>query len=78
MTAEKTGFVMHEKYANFVEYIYRGHKYMVEYATGMTYCCTAPKLQHEIAQDRINRMIDEKPTGKPIDLDEIFDMLGWD
>lgn len=80
MTAEKTGFVLYEKYSNFVEYIYRGHKYFVEFATGMTYGCTSPRLQHEIEQDKIDRMIDDKPTGKPLDeqMDEIWNMLVWD
>lgn len=60
MKAQKTGFVMYSKYSNEVEYEYRGYKYFVEFPTGMTYGCTSPKLQHEIEQEKIDRMIEEE------------------
>ena len=83
MKAKKTGFVMYSKYSNEVEYEYRGYKYFVEFPTGMAYGCTSPKLQHEIKQDKIDRMIDEKNKHhKPINFDaemkKIFEMLEWD
>ena len=80
MTAKKTGFVIRNKYSSEVEYEYKGHNYFVEYSTGMNYCCTSPKLQHEIEQAKIDKRIleESKPKGKPFDMNEIFDILGWD
>ena len=77
MKAQKTGFVFYGTHSNEVEYEYRGHKYFVEYPTGMSYWCTSPKVQHETEQKKIDRMIEDenKPKGEPIDWDEIFNML---
>ena len=82
MKAKKTGFVMYSKYSNEVEYEYRGYKYFVEFPTGMTYGCTSPKLQHEIEQEKIDRMIDGKnkphePNNFDAEMKKIFEMLEW-
>ena len=80
MKAKKTGFVMYSKYSNDVEYEYRGYKYFVEFPIGMTYGYTSPKLQHEIEQEKIDRIINEKNNPhESIDFDaemkKIFEML---
>ena len=56
--AKKTGIVLRGKYSDVVQYEYRGKLYDVEYAKGMTYCCTSPRMQHMDAQARIDREID--------------------
>ena len=82
MNAKKTGFVMYSKYSNEVEYEYRGYKYFVEFPTGMSYECISPKLQHEIEQEKIDRMIAEKnkphePYNFDAEMKKIFEMLEW-
>lgn len=77
--AIKTGMVMYGKYSNIVEYEYRGKTYEVEYAKGLTYCCAPAKVQHEDAQRKIDNMIDNpSKAGKTFDLNEVWDLLGWD
>lgn len=83
MDAKKTGFVMYNKYSNDVEYEYRGYKYFVEFPTCNNYGCTSPKLQHEIEQEKIDRLIDEKnkfhePFNFDKEMKKIFEMLEWD
>lgn len=74
MQAKRTGFVIYGKYSNEVEYEYRGKKYMVEYATGMSYWCTSPKVQHENKQAEIDRRIEEeKKPRQPIDITKTCD-----
>lgn len=58
--ARKTGFVVYGKYSNFVEYEYRGETYEVEYATCIHYLCTAPRVQHQVAQDRIDDLLERR------------------
>ena len=82
MKAKKTGFVIYSKYSNEVEYEYRGHKYFVEFPTGMAYGCTSPKLQHENEQEKIDHMIAEKnkphePYNFDAEMKKIFEMLEW-
>lgn len=48
------------RYSNIVTYEYRGRKYEVEYANDWTYCCSTPKIQHEIAQARIDELIERE------------------
>lgn len=83
MTRAKKVETFYEKYSNIVVYEYRGHKYDVEYATGQNYCVTTPKIQHEDAQRKIDELIEQeekskKNPPKPFDMDEFFEMLGWD
>lgn len=58
MKASRTGFVIHGKYSDIVEYEYKGAKYEVEYAKGMTYCCTPPHIQHKDAQEKIDKAVE--------------------
>ena len=77
----------YDKYSNTVVYEYRGIQYDVEYPTCRSYCCTAPKVQHMDAQRKIDRMLErpqaaeaeQEETSKTFEeqLDEIFEMLGW-
>lgn len=79
--AKKTGLVFYGKYSTSVEYEYRGKTYDVEYSNCWTYCVTPARIQHENAQREIDREIEleSKPiTGKPVDLDEIWHLYGWD
>lgn len=79
MAQAKKVFTMYGKYSNTVIYEYRGIKYDVEYAKDLSYCVTSPKVQHQDAQERIDRELDAPKTkGKPVDLDEIWNMMGWD
>lgn len=68
-------------WSSLVEYEYRGKTYEVEYANGISYCVTSPKIQHEIAQAKIDDELDNpkpvNPEAKPFNLDEIFEMMGW-
>ena len=57
-TAKKTGFVMHDKHMDTVEYEYRGCTYEVRYAKDWTISITSPRIQHRDAQARIDEMID--------------------
>ena len=82
MKAKKL-FTTYEKYSNIVTYEYRGRQYDVEYARDWTFCVTPAKIQHEDAQRRIDKEIeqeskqrDEKPN--PPDWDTIWKMLDWD
>lgn len=81
MAQAKKVFTMYGKYSNIVTYEYRGMKYDVEYAKDFSYCCTSPSIQHQNAQERIDRELDAtkvKSKGKPFDFDEIWNMMGWD
>lgn len=56
-----TGFKTYNRqYSTFVEYEYRGHKYEVEYPNDMSYYVTSPKVQHELAQARIDEEIEHE------------------
>lgn len=85
MTRAKKVETFRDKYSNTVVYEYRGHTYDVEYATCQSYCVTNPKRQHEDAQRKIDELIEQEKNMKenadkmkPIDMDEIFSLLGWD
>ena len=61
---------------------YRGHEYEVHYSNGYSAFKQPPAyVQHREAQERIDRMIDNpvveeiKPSG--FDMDEIFELCGW-
>lgn len=75
--AKKTGIVLRGKYSDVVQYEYRGKLYDVEYAKGMTYCCTSPRTQHMDAQARIDREIDnpKKPYRYEDTADYALDMF---
>ena len=83
MNQAKKVFTMYGKHANVVTYEYRGKQYDVEYANDWTYCVSPAKVQHEIAQEKIDKQIAEEEAQKdkephPVDLDEIWELLGWD
>lgn len=70
-----TGYDRHMVY---LEYEYRGHTYTVyeNRAKG-----NEPLAwQHKNEQARIDAILDmpQQKNGKPIDMDEIYEMLGWD
>ena len=74
-----------DKYFTTVTYEYRGCQYDVTYANGWTVCCTPAWIQHRDEQAKIDDMLDNpKPVSdKPVQsiheqLDEIWEMLGWD
>lgn len=82
MKAKKL-FTTYGKYSNVVTYEYRGRQYDVEYARDWTFLTTAPKIQHEDAQRKIDKQIEMEEKQKnqkpnPPDLDAIWEMLGWD
>lgn len=73
-----------DRYFSQVVYEYRGHRYEVEYANGWQICCTPAWIQHRDAQAKIDGLIDNpKPMPQKVDktaaeqMDEIYDMLGW-
>lgn len=69
-----------DKYFTTIVYEYRGCKYEVTYANGWQVCCSPAWVQHRNAQAEIDEMIDNpKPTSDQtqIDLDEIWEMMGW-
>lgn len=78
MKAKKTGYVEYGKYSNTVEYEYKGHKYDVVFARDCSYCCTPAHIQHRDAQERIDKMLESKNEEKPIDMNEIWELMGWD
>lgn len=73
-TAKKTGFVMHDKHMDIVEYEYRGIKYEVRYAKDWSMSLTSPSIQHKDAQARIDKMLDQKTETQAINMDEIWAM----
>lgn len=66
MKAKRTYDDIYGKYYNEIEYEYRGHKYTVEYPrsswSGIT---TAPRIQHEDAQARIDEEIERESHKRP-------------
>ena len=70
-----------DKYFTTIVYEYRGCKYEVEYANGYQVCCTPAWVQHRDEQEKIDKMLDNPPEEtkpNPINLDEIWKMMGWD
>lgn len=63
-TAKKTGFVIHDKHIDTVEYEYRGCTYEVRYAKDWTISITSPRIQHKDAQERIDQIIDGEEEEK--------------
>lgn len=70
-----TGYNRHIVY---LEYEYRGIKYTVEENRAKGNEPLA--WQHRAEQSRIDVMLDtpKQVNGKPFDMDEIWDMMGWD
>lgn len=61
-----TGFKTYNRqYSTFVEYEYKGHKYEVEYPNDMSYYVTSPRVQHELAQARIDEEIEHEKDPIP-------------
>lgn len=68
------------KYSNTVVYEYRGYTYEVEYPKDLSYCCSPAWIQHRDAQEKIDNMLDNpkvESKADPIDLDEIWNLMGW-
>jgi len=64
MKAKKV-MTIYGKHSNVVQYEYRGKTYDVEYATDWTYGNGGnPKLQHQEAQAKIDREIEEERKPK--------------
>lgn len=73
-----TGVKFYEKFSTFVEYIYKGHKYEVEYPNAIDYCITSPKIQHELAQRNIDSIINKEKKSienSQVGLDMFFDYI---
>lgn len=64
-------------YAVHLLYKYRGHEYMItDEHNGYSESIWA---KHKYEQDRIDRIVDmDAEIGSPFDMDEIFELLGWD
>lgn len=65
-------------YFTTIEYEYRGHRYDVTYSNSWTACTTPARIQHQDAQERIDKMIERKEnanTTEPIDWDDIFRLI---
>lgn len=81
MKAKKL-FTMYGKHSNTVTYEYRGKQYDVEYANDYTYCVTSAKVQHKDAQEKIDRIIEQESKSElqaeEFNIDDVFDVLGWD
>lgn len=81
MTQAKKIETFRDKYFTTIIYEYRGSRYEVEYANGHQICCSPAWVQHRDAQAKIDEMLDNpKPienNTEVIDLDEIWEMLGW-
>ena len=62
----------------YLEYEYRGERYVVEENRAKGNEPLA--WQHKTEQNRIDKMLDTPQTqnGKPFDMNEIYEMLGWD
>lgn len=72
--------IYRDKYFTQIVYEYRGCTYEVEYANGNQVCCTPAWVQHRDKQAEIDEILDNpKPEVKhePIDMDEIWEMMGW-
>ena len=75
-----------DKYFTTIVYEYRGCKYEVTYSNGWQVCCTPAWVQHRDAQAKIDDELDNiKPKilegsegRRPMDLDEIWELMGWD
>lgn len=66
----------YEKHMLYLEYEYRGMHYTVYENTAKGNEPLA--WQHKAEQSRIDSILDSKPTsGEPVDMDEIWEMLGW-
>ena len=83
--ATPTGVKTYETYSTFIEYEYRGYKYDVEYSNGaMTYNVGDPKTQHEDAQEKIDKIIEDRTKKKEYryedtaqaGLDLFFEIIG--
>ena len=81
MTKAKKVFTMYGEHSDVVTYEYRGMRYDVEYAKDWSYCVTSPRVQHEDAQTKIDKMIDrarETREDKYEDTAEYGFNLFWD
>ena len=77
----------HDKFFTCVVYEYRGKRYEVTYPNGWQVCCTPAWVQHRDEQEKIDAMLDspvntqeDESNGNTFaeQLDEIWNMLGWD
>ena len=78
MKATYIGKWYHKEHV-FLQYEYRGHKY--EVVENRAKGNEPLSWQHKNEQARIDRLIEmeKQPSGgKPIDIDEIWKLLGWE
>lgn len=66
------------KYQGVLWYEYRGHEYIVN-----PQLWTSTAVQHRGEQMRIDAEIEREQktknhTGRPVDLDDIWELMGWD
>lgn len=74
-----------DKYFTTIVYEYRGMRYEVTYSNGWQVCSTPAWIQHRDEQAKIDEMLDNpKPVAEKDpqtieeQLDEIWELLGWD
>lgn len=62
----------------YLEYEYRGERYTV--TENIAKSNEPLSWQHKVEQDRIDRMLDTPQTqnGKPFDINDIYELMGWD
>jgi hypothetical protein len=80
MTQARKIETFRDKYFTTIVYEYRGCRYEVEYANGHQICCSPAWVQHRDEQEKIDKMLSNPKTetkAEQIDLDEIWEMLGW-
>lgn len=69
-----------DKYFTTIEYEYRGKRYDVSYPNDWSCLTSIAKVQHEDAQARIDKELDNPNINtkcKAVDLDEIWALMGW-
>ena len=66
-----------DRYFTVITYSYRGKEYDVTYPNDWSVLTSVARVQHEDAQAKIDKELDNPVQGEPIDLDEIWEMMGW-
>lgn len=73
----------YDRYFTNIQFEYRGSKYEVEYPNSHRVVCTPAWVQHKLAQERIDKEIEDEKIERerpatPIDFNKIWAMLEWD
>lgn len=72
--------VFYDKHFTTIVYEYRGMEYEVTYANGTSVCASPAYIQHRDEQAKIDKLLDDPIPEKeqePINLDDIWTMMGW-